>query len=151
MGLLPNVPLFSHLYKDYKQDPHAIIIRDASLGVTVTREQFLRDVLGLRNDLFHVWGDGIAEKIQADQDGAFVAILLPAGYDFWVAFMAVQAMGAVAVPICKLLIHIPTSLQHGHKPDENSRDGPADRGQILHEIMQRHDNDYNPCTYRHCV
>lgn len=100
-GVLPNVPLFSHLYKDFKQDPHAAIIKDASLGLIVPREQFLRDVLGLRNHLLGRWGDRIAARMQADQDGASIAILLPAGYDFWVAFMAVQAIGAVAVPICE--------------------------------------------------
>lgn len=126
-SFLPNVPLFSHIYKDFKEDPHAIVIRDADHQVTATREQFLRDVLGLRNYLLDKWGHQISSNTQAAQDGALIAILLPAGYDFWVAFMAIQAIGAVAVPICEFLVHV-QSLWSGHKPNENSYDGHSSGG-----------------------
>ena len=150
-GVLPNTPLFSHLYKGFKQDPHAIVIKNPSPGVTATREQFLRNVLGLRNEILSRCDHLLAADKQAGQDGPFIALLLPASYDFWVAFMAVQAIGAVAVPICECPIRVPNPVRPGNSSDENSCGGPASRGRVFHEIMQSHDNDYDPCTYGHWI
>ena len=98
---LPRAIFLEDLYRHVQDDPHATILRDASLGLDVTREELLLDTLAFRRHLL----DGLGEETRADliagDREVFVCVLLPSSYAFLVAFLAVLAIGAVATPLCQ--------------------------------------------------
>ncbi len=94
-NVLPHDLLFHSLF-DLALRQNTIIIRDKNIGYNASHQQFLGDVLVLRTRLR---AELHSDTLQALRDECEVSLLICAeGYEFAVAFFAVQAIGGIAVP-----------------------------------------------------
>ena len=94
-GVLPHELLFHSLY-NLAIGQNTTVIRDKNTGHVVSHHQFLTDILALRTKLR---AELSPSTLQALKDEREICILvLAAGYEFSVAFFAIQALGGIAVP-----------------------------------------------------
>jgi malonyl-CoA/methylmalonyl-CoA synthetase len=100
-NILPNLPLFSRILR-FAHHSERIAIKDTATGYAASYIQLLTDVLYLRNHIQTSLGSSTLEQLESGKE-VFIAILAEGGYEFTVAFFATIAVGAVAVPICKLI------------------------------------------------
>jgi malonyl-CoA/methylmalonyl-CoA synthetase len=100
-NILPNSPLFSQILR-FAHHRERIAIKDPSSKYAASYIQLLTDVLHLRNLLQASLDCSRLEQLENSEE-IFIAILGEGGYEFTVAFFATLALGAVAVPICKLI------------------------------------------------
>jgi malonyl-CoA/methylmalonyl-CoA synthetase len=102
-NIFPNAPLFSTLLRFATRKPPRIAIRDVNLGIERTHAQLLPDVLALRRQIQNRLSPVTQAKLRKGQE-LFIALLAPGGYEYTVAFLAILALGAAAVP---LSTHVP--------------------------------------------
>ena len=94
-NVLPHDLLFHSLF-DLALRQNTTIIKDKNTGYSASHQQFLGDILALRTKLR---AELNSSTIQALRDEREVSLLICAeGYEFSVAFFAVQALGGIAVP-----------------------------------------------------
>jgi hypothetical protein len=93
--VLPHDLLFHSLF-NLALRQNTTIIKDKNTGHSASHQQFLSDIFALRTKLkaeLHL------STLQALREQHEVSLLiLSAGYEFSVAFFAVQALGGIAVP-----------------------------------------------------
>lgn len=95
VNVLPHDLLFHSLF-DLAIRQNTIIIKDKNTGQNASHQQFLGDILALRSKLREELDPS---TLQALRDEREVSLLICAeGYEFSVAFFAIQALGGVAVP-----------------------------------------------------
>ena len=95
---LPNTLLFHALLRFANRSPQRIAIRDVNLGIERTYAQLLPDVLSLRRQIRSQLSAATLEKLREEQE-IYIANLAPGGYEYTVAFLAILALGAAAVPL----------------------------------------------------
>lgn len=94
--VFPNSPLFSKLLRHaYRR---RLAIRDLRSGAQKTYGELLSDVLSLRAVVEASLDSATLERLQRG-DEVFIGVLAPGGYEYAVAFLAVIALGAAAVPM----------------------------------------------------
>ena len=101
-AILPNSPLFSRLLRFAHRQPPLLAVRDVNLKVEKTYLQLLTDVLALRNAIRAT----LPPEVLQDLDGGgevYVGVLMPGGYEYAVAVLAVLALGAAVVPMSTAL------------------------------------------------
>lgn len=99
-SILPLSPFFSRLVRYAHRKPPRLAIRDVKLDVEKTYLQLLTDVLAFRKFL----RSRLSPETLADlRDGkeVYIALLAAGGYEYTVGFVAVLALGAAVVPMCK--------------------------------------------------
>lgn len=101
-NILPNAPLFSTLLRFSKRTPPLIAIRDLSIGLERTHAELLLDVLELCRQIQKRLSPEALIRLQKGKE-VYIAILAPGGYQYSVAFLAILALGAAAVPLSKLV------------------------------------------------
>lgn len=102
-SILPSFPVFNRLLFLALKSNH-LAINDVTYGDRATYEELLSDVLHLRNAIRNSLNPSLQAKLLRG-DRVCINILAPGGYEFSVAFLAVAALGAIIVPICKY--HLP--------------------------------------------
>lgn len=93
-----------------------IAIKDTVTGYAASYIQLLTDVLHLRNVVQTSLQCSTMEQLERGEE-IFIAILAEGGYEFTVAFFATVAVGAVAVPICKLTQCLADAYSGARKAD----------------------------------
>lgn len=102
-NILPNAPLFSTLLRFAKRSPPRIAIRDINTSTERTHAELLVDVLELRRQIQKRLSPEILTRLQKGKE-VYIAILAPGGYEYSVAFLAILALGAAAVPLSKFQV-----------------------------------------------
>lgn len=97
---LPNFPLFSKLLRYAYRQPCPLAVRDDVSKIERTYLHLLTDVLSLRNGLRRTLPAHVRRQLD-NQEEVYICVLAPGGYEFVVAYLAVLALGAAAVPLCK--------------------------------------------------
>lgn len=96
--VLPHDLLFHSLF-ELALTQNSTVIKDKNTGHNASHQQFLGDILALRTKLRE---ELHSSTLTALRDEREVSLLICAeGYEFAVAFFAVQALGGIAVP-CSL-------------------------------------------------
>ena len=98
-NVFPNFLLFSRLVRLAHKE-HLTAVRDLTFGYTASYARLLTDVLHFRNVLRLTLDPAVIRRLETG-DEVFVNLLGPGGYEFTIAFLALIALGAVIVPICK--------------------------------------------------
>jgi malonyl-CoA/methylmalonyl-CoA synthetase len=106
-NILPNAPLFSTLLRFAKRSPPRIAIRDINIGIERTHAELLVDVLELRHQIQTRLSPETLIRLRNGKE-VYIAILAPGGYEYSVAFLAILALGAAAVPLSKLVSRSPS-------------------------------------------
>ena len=99
--ILPNSPLFAKLLRYAHRRPQRHAVRDFNAGVEKTHLQLLTDVISLRRVIESTISHSVRASLQSGED-VYMSILAPGGYEYTVAFLAILAIGAAAVPLSKL-------------------------------------------------
>ena len=134
-NVFPNLIIFSRLVRlAYKQ--HLISVKDLTFGYTASYAQLLTDVLHLRNVLVRTLDPAVVERIE-NQDDVFIHLLGPGGYEFTVGFLALVALGVVAVPLCRYLSTVHSSAKCERLTACVSSRAARTRGSLLREEMPR--------------
>lgn len=94
----PNILLFNTLLRFANRGAQRTAIRDVNFGIERTYSQLLPDVLALRRHIRNQLSTAILTKLREEQE-VYIAILAPGGYQYTVAFLAILALGAAAVPL----------------------------------------------------
>jgi malonyl-CoA/methylmalonyl-CoA synthetase len=82
-----------------------VLIRDTATGIEVTSAQFLRDIVFFQDRIsIQLATNVVSAHDVAGHGEVYICILAPLSYEFLVAFYAVIALGAVAVPLCMAFI-----------------------------------------------
>lgn len=98
-NVFPNFFFFSRLVRlSYKTE--LLAVKDLTCGYNATYAQLLTDVLNFRNVLRSRLDPSVIAKLDRDEE-VFINLLGPGGYEFTVAFLALIALGAVIVTICR--------------------------------------------------
>lgn len=112
-NIVPSFPVFNRLlFLALKSS--SLAIDDVTYGLQATHEELLSDVLHLRNAIRKTLDPVLQVKLLRG-DRVCINILAPGGYEFSVAFLAVAALGAIIVPICKHGIQHPTVMHQPYK------------------------------------
>ena len=98
---VPNAPFLADVLKHVQNDPDAILFIDETQNLAVTRERMLRDTLSVRDKILKSLNEDIQADLYQGEVDVFICILLPSSYEFFVMFLAIIALGAAAVPLCK--------------------------------------------------
>ena len=98
-NILPNFPLFTKLL-GYAARSTSIVIKDVTNDFQATHAQLLTDVLHVRNVLLESLHEETKEQLWRGEE-VYMNLLTPAGYEFAVGFLAILAIGAIIVPLCK--------------------------------------------------
>lgn len=98
--VLPNFGLFTKLLRFANQSAR-IVVNDVYAQVSATHIQLLTDVLHVRNTLQASLNETSIRQLEQGVE-VFITLLSPGGYEYVVAFLAIVALGAVVVPLCKL-------------------------------------------------
>lgn len=98
-NVLPNFPIFNRLLF-FASNRDKLVINDATNSLQATHRQLLSDVLYLRNALWTRLDSRVRNGLLAG-DEICVNLLAAGGYEFAIGFLALLALGAVIVPICK--------------------------------------------------
>lgn len=98
-NVLPNFPIFNRLLF-FASNRDKLVINDTTNGLQATHRQLLSDVLYLRNALWTRLDSKMRNRLLAGEE-ICVNLLAAGGYEFATAFLALLALGAVIVPICK--------------------------------------------------
>lgn len=110
----PNVPLFARLLSLLEEDPgrehndgigsiHSRpALVDGQLGKTTTLPELLREALRLREVIVAALKPETVQALKEDRD-VFIGVCLPTGHDWFVAALAVQALGCAVVALCEFL------------------------------------------------
>lgn len=99
-NILPNSPLFAKLLRYAHRRPQRVVVRDVNAGVEKTHVQLLTDVLALRRVIETTLSPSVRDSLKTGED-VYMSILAPGGYEYTVAFLAILAVGAAAVPLSK--------------------------------------------------
>lgn len=101
-GLLtfPNFPLFSKLLRYAYKQPCPLAVRDDVTKIERSYLQLLTDALSLRNNLRRTLPKHVLRQLD-NQEEVYICVLAPGGYEFVVGYIAILALGAAAVPLCK--------------------------------------------------
>ena len=97
--LVPNDLFIADLFQQYLLDASAMTIRDDHINFEASRERFLLDVLALRNAIFAQLPDNARARLLQKGADVFICVVLPGGYDFVVASIAIISIGAAVVPL----------------------------------------------------
>jgi malonyl-CoA/methylmalonyl-CoA synthetase len=100
--VLPNSPFFSKLIRHARRGRTAL--KDLTLGVTKTYGDILRDALLLRAKIRHDLPAEVSQNLDNGKE-VFIGVLALGGYEFTVAVLAVLALNAAVVPMCKCFAH----------------------------------------------
>ena len=100
--VLPNSPFFSRLLRYAHRRPPRIAIRDHNLGVEKTYLQLLTDVLALRKAIESTLNLSTLLSLERGEE-IYMCMLAAGGYEYAVAFLAILAIGAAAVPLSEFL------------------------------------------------
>lgn len=98
-NVFPNYPVFTRLLF-YAQNSSSVAINDVTNNLQGTYAELLSDVLHLRNSIRDMLSPEIRERLILGHPVA-INLLTPGGYEFAVGLLAILALGAVVVPICK--------------------------------------------------
>jgi acyl-CoA synthetase (AMP-forming)/AMP-acid ligase II len=98
---LPNCALFGRLVRAAHKSTK-IAVRDVRAGISATHAQLLTDALGVRNFLLQSLRDSTIQRLER-QEEVYINVLGPGGYEYTVAFLAIVALGAIVVPLCRCL------------------------------------------------
>jgi len=96
--ILPNSPLFGKLIRHARRD--RIALRDLGLNVEKTYAELLDAVLAFRKVVSASLCSDVCERLR-NGDEVYIGVLAGGGFEFTVAMLAVLALGAAAVPMCK--------------------------------------------------
>ena len=97
----PPVSPFPELIKLADRSPEKIILRDHSLGVTVTAGQLLHSVSFLRDKLqASLLQNGMHDAGNANED-KFVFLLASPGLEYVVSMLTIFSLGAAMSAQCK--------------------------------------------------
>lgn len=105
--LLPNDLFMTDLLNHNLTDPNATIIRDHHSNVDASRKRLLLDVLTLRDAIYAQLNYATKVNLLNPDVDVFICVMLPPSYEFLVAFMAIFALGAAAVPLGSCHLHSP--------------------------------------------
>lgn len=98
-NILPNFSLFVRLLF-YAQYRSSVAINDVTNSLQGTHADLLSDVLHLRNAVRDMLSPEVRERLILGHPVA-INLLASGGYEFAVGFLAIVALGAIVVPICK--------------------------------------------------
>lgn len=98
-NIFPNFPIFVRLLF-FAHNHTSIAVNDVTNNLQGTHAQLLSDVLHLRNSLRDSLDYDTRRKLLTGEQ-MNINLLAPGGYEFAAGFLAVVALGAVVVPICK--------------------------------------------------
>lgn len=104
--VLPHTPLFEKLLRYANRSAPRVAIRDLNANVERTYPQLLTDALAVRKALYNALAPAVQQQL-AEKKEIFIALLAPGGYEYAVGFMAILALGAAVVPLCKCLLPAP--------------------------------------------
>lgn len=108
--ILPNSPLFGKLLRHARRG--RVALRDRGLGVEKTYAELLDAVLAFRKVVEASLSSDARARLRRG-DEVYIGVLAAGGFEFTVAMLAVLALGAAAVPMCKW-------SKKQAKPDESS-------------------------------
>ena len=97
--VLPNFTLLNQLLY-YAARHSTIAIDDVALDIHASHAQLLSDVLHLRNELQAQLELSVQQRLLRGEE-VYICLLASGGYEFAVGFLAIMALGAIIVPICK--------------------------------------------------
>jgi acyl-CoA synthetase (AMP-forming)/AMP-acid ligase II len=126
-NILPNFSLFHrllHLALDHRH----VAIKDVAAGIEATHAQFLSDILHLRNTLRSMLSAEVRQQIERHQE-IYICLLSRGSYEYAVGLLAIVALGAIAVPICRFDIFSFNSML-SHRKSCRCADS---RGDLLRE------------------
>ncbi|PYH99837.1 hypothetical protein BO71DRAFT_393806 [Aspergillus ellipticus CBS 707.79] len=96
----PSDPFFNRLIDATDLYKHDVIINDATYGLQLTYAQFLHDVQALRVNIQRsVPADSLNANGTFKEGAGFIGVLAEIQYPFFVASLAVLALGGVIVPM----------------------------------------------------
>lgn len=99
-NVLPSLQFFHRLLRFAQKKPSRISIRDVKAGLEKTFHDVLSDALALRSELEKVLSPQTLRELAQDKE-VFIGLLAPGGYEYTVGFVAILALGAAVVPMCK--------------------------------------------------
>ncbi|KAK2865200.1 hypothetical protein FQN49_003817 [Arthroderma sp. PD_2] len=94
----PSHPLFKQLVEHIPLND-GIIIHDPDRGIKADYNRFLNDVLSLRRSIREQIPDLLDSYGIVRDEGVYICTLAPASYDFFVAAIAILAVGAALTPL----------------------------------------------------
>lgn len=97
--ILPNFTLFNRLLRLACKETK-YVIKDVPHNINATHLQLITDVLSIRNHLLSNLSGEVLESLSRNKE-VYINLLAPGGYEYVTAFLAIVAIGAVVVPICK--------------------------------------------------
>ena len=100
--VFPGDQLFTCLLHLAHLPGQPFAVRDVNAGIERTHAQLLSDVLNYRGVIKNNLSPDVLRAV-GNRKEIYIHILALGGYEFTVAFFATLALGAVAVPICKLI------------------------------------------------
>lgn len=98
-NILPNWPLFSKLLFLARRR-NTLVVNDVTHGIEANHTQLISDILHLRNALLDRCDESVKGRLWRGGE-VFINLLAPAGYEFAVGFLAIIALGAAVVPVCR--------------------------------------------------
>jgi hypothetical protein len=119
----PAVSPFVELIQLENRDPHKIILRDHSSGVTATAGQLLQSVSFLRNKLHATLLQNGMYNVRNSGNDNFIFIIAPPGWEYIVSILTIFSLGAGMSPQCKQ-----SSNGKDHKPYSKASDRHQTRG-----------------------
>ena len=97
----PAFPLFNRILEWAHRKPDSVVIDDVTGGYRdATHIRLLTDVLRLRDVFRGSLTNKTLRRLAAGED-VCITLLAPGGYEYTVGFLAILAIGAIIVPLCK--------------------------------------------------
>ncbi len=100
----PAISPFVELIQLEKRNPHKIVLRDHSSGVTATAGQLLHSVSFLRDKLQATLLQNGIHNTRNPADDKFIFMIAPPGWEYVVSMLTIFSLGAGISPQCKLFL-----------------------------------------------
>ncbi len=104
METIPPFPPFPSLLCRATKNASHIILRDhisPTDQLHITSAQLLHSVLAFRNKIRRYLSPETLQHLRTGSQDVFICILVPGGWEFVISALAVMAIGAAPVPLCK--------------------------------------------------
>jgi malonyl-CoA/methylmalonyl-CoA synthetase len=108
-NVLPHDLLFHTLHALATADGRLAVV-DCKAGYEATYQQLLSDIVLCRNKLRETLDKESLEALRNEKEVSLV--LWSSGYEFTVAFFAILALGAIAVPLSMCISHCACRIFH---------------------------------------
>lgn len=96
--VLPNNPLFTRLLRHAHRN--RVALKDRELGVSKTYGELLDAVLAFKEVIHKTLSPEVQYRL-GNGDEVYVGVLAAGGFEFTVGVLAILALGAAVVPMCK--------------------------------------------------